>query len=268
MKMKAFLLLFIIFYTSNNLNAQNSDKASKAIKVLNFATFHLTNTTDENSSVVDINNPKVKSDVNKIVQKLIEFKPTIICVEIPKQYSQGLNEIYQEYKIDQTRITNWSEEINSIAFEVGRLSGADSIYGIDFPIGFDYSKLMEMAENSDSPSTIKFLEKNSENLKKYNELSLIGKFQALNSVEWRSETLNHYNFLSTMHSKENYEGVEIVSEFYKRNLAIYSNFYEVPKKETDRVLIILGGTHSAFLDVFFKNDDNFEIVDPKEFVVQ
>jgi hypothetical protein len=265
MKIKVFLLLFII---CNNLNAQNSDKDSKAIKVLNFATFHLTNTTDANSSVVDINNPKVKGDIDKIVQKLIEFKPTIICVEIPKQYSQGSNDIYQEYKIDQSRITNWSEEINSIAFEVGRLSGVDSIYGIDFPIGFDYPKLMEMAEISNSPLTIKFLEKYSKNLEKYNELSLIGKFQALNSAEWRSETLNHYNFLSTMHSKENWEGVEIVSEFYKRNLAIYSNFYEIPKKETDRVLIILGGTHSAFLDVFLKNDDNFEIVDPKEFVVQ
>lgn len=267
MKIKAFLLLFIIFHTSNSLSGQNADKDFKGIKVLNFATFHLTNTTDANSSVVDINNPEVKRDVNRIVQKLIEFKPTIICVEIPKKYSEGANEIYQEYKIDQSRKTNWTEEINLIAFEVGRLSGVDSIYGIDYPIGFDYPKLIEMAENSHSPTTIKFLEDSSKSHEKYNDLSLLGKFRALNSAEWRSETLNYYNFLSTMHSEENLEGVEIISEFYKRNLAIYSNFYEVPKKKTDRVLIILGGAHSAFLDVFLKNDTNFELLDPEEYVV-
>lgn len=268
MKIKAYLLLFIIFYTSNILNAQNFDKDSKAIKVLNFSTFHLTNTTDMNSSVVDINNPEVKSDINRIVKKLIEFKPTIICVEIPQKYSEGANEIYQEYKIDQSQRTNWSEEINSIAFEVGRLSGVENIYGIDFTIGFDLPKLLEMAKNSKSSSTIKFLDNNSKNLKKFNELSLIGKFQTLNSDEWRSETLNYYNFLSTMHTEEKFEGVEIVSEFYKRNLAIYSNFHDIAKTETDRVLILLGGTHSAFLDVFLNNDENFELVDPKEYVVQ
>ena len=89
----------------------------------------------------------------------------------------------------------------------------------------------------------------------------------MNSAEWRSETFNYYNYLATMHSEENLEGVEIVSEFYKRNLAIYSNFYEVPKDKSDRILIILGGTHSAFLDIFLKNDNNFELVDPKNYVV-
>tara|TARA_R100000935_G_scaffold9339_1_gene19158 strand:+ start:1618 stop:2064 length:447 start_codon:yes stop_codon:yes gene_type:complete len=148
MKKEHFLILLIIFNASNFLFAQESYKNPEWIPVLNFATFHLTNTTDANSSFVDIKNPEVKRDINRIVQKLIEFKPTIICVEIPKKYSDGANQIYQEYKIDQSKKTNWTEEINSIAFEVGRLSGVDNIYGIDFPIGFDYPKLIEMAENS------------------------------------------------------------------------------------------------------------------------
>lgn len=118
--------------------------------------------------------------MNRIVQKLIEFKPTIICVEIPKEYSEGANEIYQEYKNDQSRNTNWTEEINSIAFEVGRISGVENIYGIDFPIGFDYPKLIEMAENDQSPATVRFLKDSSKSLEKYNDLSLLGKFQAMN----------------------------------------------------------------------------------------
>tara|TARA_R100001369_G_scaffold92866_1_gene140635 strand:+ start:7840 stop:7995 length:156 start_codon:yes stop_codon:yes gene_type:complete len=47
-----------------------------------------------------------------------------------------------------------------------------------------------MAENSRSPVTLQFLKDNSKSQEKFNDLSLLGKFKALNSAEWRSETLN------------------------------------------------------------------------------
>jgi hypothetical protein len=266
MKLKFTLLLIIILINPYSFFGQKNIKTDK-VTVLNFATFHLSNTTDANSSTVDINNPDVKRDVNRIVQKLVEFEPTIICVEIPRKNSASINEIYQSYKTDQANTTNWSEEINSIAFEVGRLSGVENIYSIDHKLGFDYPKLMQLAQASDSEHNKEFLKKNSNGLEKFNNLSILGKFQIMNTEEWRSETLNFYNFLSTIHTVDNLEGVEIISDFYKRNLAIYSNFSDIPKDNNDRVLIILGGTHSAYLDLFLENNPNIELVDPIDFVV-
>lgn len=267
MKIK-FIPLLLIILTTSQISFGQDNAITDKITILNFATFHLSNTTDANSSPVDINNPSVKRDVDKLVQKLVEFKPTIICVEVPKNSSEGVNAIYQKYKIDQTQITNWTEEINSIAFEVGRLSGVEKIYGIDYKLGFNYPKLMQLAKESDSEYNKEFLKQNSKDLQEFNDLSLLGKFRIMNTENWRSELLNFYNFLSTIHTKDSLQGVEIIADFYKRNLGIYSNFSDIPKNSNDRILIILGGAHSAYLDLFLENNPEINLVDPKEYVVE
>lgn len=265
MRFKTFLLLSLLFLIAHSSIAQNSINQDR-ITVLNYATFHLSNTTDANSSPVDINNPSVQKDVDKIVRKLVEFKPTIICVEVPP--GPGINDMYQKYKLDQSNTTNWSEEINSIAFEVGRLAGVENIYGIDHQLEFNYPKLMEMAGNSESAYNTRFLDENSKSLKEFNELGLLAKFHIMNTEKWRSEVLNFYNFLSTMHTEDNLEGVEIISDFYKRNLAIYSNFSDIPRNKNERILIFLGGTHSAYLDLYLQNNPDVELIDPEKYVVQ
>ena len=76
------------------------------IRVLNFGSVHLSGSTDAYSSISDINNPKVKADIKKIVDRLVKFNPTIICVEIPPESTEFINETYQKYKIDQSNRIN------------------------------------------------------------------------------------------------------------------------------------------------------------------
>ncbi len=139
---------------------------------------------------------------------------------------------------------------------------------IDYKLGFDYPKLIELAKESDHPDDVKFMEENARSLEKFNELDFLGKFEIMNTEAWRAETLNFYNFLATMHTEGRLEGTEIISELYKRNLAIYSNFADIPKNRDDRVLIIMGGMHSAFLDLYFKNNPAIELVNPAEYVAE
>lgn len=266
MTTKKILILILLIQVQFQVFGQNSDLNNEKIKVLNFATFHLSGSTDANSSPVNINNPQVKKEVNKIVEELVKFNPTIICVEVPVESAKGTNEIYQEYKTDQSKTTNWSEEINSIAFEVGRLSGVENIYGIDSKLGFNYPKLMEMAKEFESIST--YLANYDKETKEFNETGIQEKFRILNTDEFKSEIIDFYNTLALMHTPGNYEGAEIISDFYKRNLMIYSNLYDVPKNKDDRILIILGGTHTAYLDLFLRDHPDFELVDPKEYVIE
>lgn len=266
MTTKKILIIILLIQVQFQVFGQNSESNNEKIKVLNFATFHLSGSTDANSSPVNINNPQVKKEVNKIVEELVKFKPTIICVEVPVESAKGINDIYQEYKTDQSKTTNWSEEINSIAFEVGRLSGVDNIYGIDSKLGFNYPKLMEMAKESESIST--YIAKYEKKTTKFNETGIQEKFRILNTDEFKSEIVDFYNTLALMHTPDNYEGAEIISEFYKRNLMIYSNFYDVPKTKDDRILIILGGAHTAYMDLFLRDHPNFELVDPEEYLVE
>jgi len=251
-----FILVVVIFACNPKLKeeAEKNTETDK-IHVLNFGSVHLSGSTDAHSSIFDVNNPKVKVDIKKIVDRLVAFKPTIICVEIPPESTDFINEIFQKYKTDQSNRINYSEEVNVLGLEVARLSGAKKIYGIDNPIGFDYPSLIEMANKNASDSL--FVQSIMDNYAAGHKKPLLDQFAEINTTKYKKETFNLYNFLATMHTENSFEGSDIIADFYKRNLRMYTNFSDIPLTKEDRVLIIMGATHTAYFDVFIGSSPKY-----------
>uniref|UniRef100_UPI004049435D DUF5694 domain-containing protein n=1 Tax=Flavobacterium sp. TaxID=239 RepID=UPI004049435D len=260
--MKHFLILTlsILLFSCNALKNNDSEvklDESEKISVLNFGSAHLSYTSDANTAVRDLNDPKVKAEINNIVACLVKYKPTVICIEMQPDNNSFVNEVYQKYIIDQSNRLNYSEELNAIAFESGRLSGVQYIYGIDDAMGFDYPSLVDLANRNKADSL--FVENIMNSYKTVNNLPLLEQFYKINTKEYKTETFNFYNFLGTMHTDGKYEGADIIADFYKRNLRMYSNFCNIPLTKEDRVLIILGATHTAYLDVFLENNPKYKV---------
>lgn len=239
------------------------NKFPDKISVLNFGSIHLSGSTDAHSSITDINNPNVKADIKKIVDRLVNFKPTIICVEIPPESTGFINETYQKYKNDQSNRIIYSEEVNVIGLEVARLSGTKKIYGIDNPIGFDYPALISIANKTTSDSL--YVQSIMEKYEKVNKKPLLEQFKEVNTKEYKMETFNFYNFLASMHNPDHFEGADIIAEFYKRNLRMYTNFSDIPLTTDDRVLILMGATHTAYFDVFIGNSPKYRLENPGDY---
>ncbi|MBK6266717.1 hypothetical protein JKA74_16850 [Marivirga sp. S37H4] len=261
---KPFLLgiLILSFLACNSERKEDVKNKSKIensitdkIRVLNFGSIHLSGSTDAHSSITDINNPTVKADIKLIVDRLVDFKPTIICVEIPPESTGFINETYQKYKNDQSNRINYSEEVNVIGLEVARLSGTKKIYGIDNPIGFDYPSLISIANQKASDSL--YVQSIMDKYEKVNKEPLLEQYREINTKEYKAETFDFYNFLATMHTPGNFEGSDIIAEFYKRNLRMYTNFSDIPLTKDDRVLIIMGATHTAYFDIFIGNSPKY-----------
>jgi len=264
MKLFLFSIVIFTFFACNSDPKEHQEKTiiteninPNKIQVLNFGSIHLSGSTDAHSSITDISNPKVKLEIKKIVDRLVHFKPTVICVEIPPKSTKFINETYQKYKINQNNKINYSEEVNVIGLEVARLSGTKKIYGIDNPIGFNYPALINLANGKVSDSL--YVESIMKNYEKVNKKPLLEQFFEINTKEYKMETYNFYNFLGTMHSPNNFEGADIISEFYKRNLRMYTNFSDIPLTKKDRVLIIMGVTHTAYFDIFIENNPKYQL---------
>lgn len=60
-------------------------------------------------------------------------------------------------------------------------------------------------------------------------------------------------------------GVELVAEWYKRNLFIYRNILE-KSEENDRILVIIGSGHVFYLNQLLENNLKFKITSPNEFL--
>ncbi len=273
MKKILFSILLSLFFSCNSKvdESPNQEKIvgvaenikSNKIRVLNFGTPHLGQTSDASSSMINLSDPKEQADLNKMVEKLVKFRPTVILLELEPINNDYIKETYEKYKVDQTERLNYSDEMNSIGLEVGRLSGTERIYGIDSQMGFDYPRLIELANRNTTDSL--FVENMMAYYTKTNSLKLLDQYHEMNTESSKMLTFDYYNFLATQHTANNYEGAKIIAEFYERNLRIYANINDINFSQNDRVFILMGATHTAYLDILIGNSEKFKLENPAEY---
>ena len=59
-------------------------------------------------------------------------------------------------------------------------------------------------------------------------------------------------------------GAYLVSEWYRRNLYMYSLIQKLTENKDTKIMVLLGAGHTAMLREFIKHDSNFEIVELKD----
>lgn len=136
-------------------------KFDDAVPVLNVATWHFGETSDANSTEFDENDKSNQKEVKKLAKLLAEFRPTIIVIEnSPK--NDSLRQIsYFEYLKNPKMKFEKPTEIELLAYEVGRLSGAKKIYGIDFKESYNYN--ISVNDNVDKTTANKYWKLSEEN---------------------------------------------------------------------------------------------------------
>lgn len=236
------------------------------IEVLNFGTFHMGETIDANKTEFDENDKKNQKAVNDIALKLSLFRPTVIIVEMPPEYDKKLQAEYNEYLINPQMKFKKPSEIELLAYELGRISGVKRIYGIDHKMSYNYNIGAEMVNSIDSLWHNKYY-KNP--LKYYpeinidqNNLNLLEKLKITNSnvyldfmIEVNAEMLSHVG------SEKGFEGADEATKYYQRNMRMYSNLNRLNLTSSDRVFILMGASHTAYLRDFISRSPKYKMVD-------
>lgn len=246
---------------------------SNKIQVLNFATFHMGNTSDETSMEFDEKNQKNQEDARKIAELISAFKPTVVCVEVPYEKNAALQLKYQSYLKNPAVASTYYGEVGLVAFEVGRLSKLDSLYAIDHKMSYNYNINNDL-ENEIDPLTYDAFEANPfaelPGLNPYAEgLSLLDKLEIMNHPKFLDFLIvANADALALVGSKDGFEGADEAAKYYQRNLRIYSNLNRIPLTKEDRVFILSGGSHTAFLNDFMRRSSKFEVVNTFDYLKQ
>lgn len=223
--------------------------------------------------VGNITSDKIQNEINEVVEKLQTFKPTKIAVEAREEKSKELNEVYSEYCCNNAYLSNQiishRNEIVQIAFRLGQRLNLDKIYPVDYPVDlpdnhFEYAKkncpniynkfINEINEFGDFIN--KFIGSHTvcENLKYLNDPSRIAK-----------EHSDLYLHLAQIGAGDTYYGVDMLTEWYRRNLYILGNLQRIAEPE-DRILVLYGAGHCKILQDFVKEYNGFELVDTLDYL--
>ncbi len=273
------LLSFTLFFSCNkqqkeNTRQLNQNVITKKIKVLNFGTFHFGYTPDANKTEFDENDKKQQEEVKKIATMLAKFKPTIICVEVEPNKIEKINQAYQEFLQNPIKVNTNYGEISMLAFNVAQSSGVQKLYGIDHKLNYNYM-IGEQVKNTIDPSTyndyrqnpFRYNERLAQKHKEYENLSFSEKMKFNNEPEYLDFLINiNADNLLYVGTEDDFEGANEASLFYLRNLRIYSNLNRIPMTENDRVFILMGGAHTAFLREIIKRSPKFEMVNTFDYL--
>lgn len=233
------------------------------IEVLNFATFHMQYTPDANKIEFDQYDKKNKIETYEIATKLAKFKPTVILVEVVPSKNNELQSDYQKFLTNRDYKTKFGGEIALLAYEVGKIAGVKKIYGIDEQETADYNYNIgnQLKNQVDSLTSKNYLKSVTKTFSELKDKSTLEKLKFYNTKETFDILFNaNADILTYSSTKGNFEGADEASKFYRRNLRIFSNINQIPLTKNDRVFIIMGATHSAFLDDFMKRSPKYKIV--------
>jgi hypothetical protein len=271
------LLIFGCSENKSNKPTENKEKSSlendslNKIPILNFGSFHMGFTPDENTTEFDEHDLENQRRVHEIAEKLSIFKPTVILLEIPPEYNEYLKVAYDKYVKNPKMFFEHPTEIELLAYELGRISGTKRIHGIDHQMGYNYDIGNQIENLIDSVWHDKYYE---DPLKFYpqvnfneDSLNLIDKLLLTNHDRYLDFliTLNA-DMLTHVGGNKGFEGADEAAKFYQRNLRMYSNLNRIELNENDRVFILMGATHTAFFRDFISRSPKYKMVNTFDYL--
>lgn len=270
--MKKTMTTLILILTAMLTSAQDPEidlKFDDAVPVLNMGTFHMGYSPDAETTEFDEHDKQNIQEVHRIAKAIATFKPTVIVVERLPENNEHLKRNYRAYLENPDMEFAEPTELELLAFEVGRLADTERIYGIDFREGYNY-RIANQVENSlDSHTYLRYMEMLKELESKYpeEEMTVLEKLQWTNDPRYQDILINiNADMLTHVSSRDKSEGAEEASKFYHRNLVMYSNLNQIEVSGEDRIFILMGGTHTAFFNMWLKRSPKYKLVEVETYL--
>jgi hypothetical protein len=168
-------------------------------------------------------------------------------------------------------------EIEQIGFKLAKRLNQSNIYPVDYQMWMDgrtpaeiappvvKAKLPKTAPSaSESEARPAWIVHEEEVFKKSSVLEYL---RYLNSDEARRP--DHASYLDMLLPDDTdapYGHADLVTNWYKRNIRIFTNINRVTKFPGDRILLIIGSGHETILRDFAQRSNNFCLVDAEDYL--
>jgi hypothetical protein len=235
-------------------------------QVLVVGSYHMSNPGLDAISVRadDVLAPKRQAEIERLAERLAQFRPTKVAVEIPFGRDSTSNSLYRRYlqgthALDRT-------EMQQIGFRVARRAGLTRIYGIDYPLDVNVAGVMVWALTHGQPDlamsaqslTTRLLAEADSMMKNAPAGDIIA---ALNSPRADSA---HGIYMAALRvgADTSYPGATMTARWYERNLKIASNVLRLIESPNDRVLVLIGAAHGPILREVFSRVPGVTLIPP------
>lgn len=266
---KYFCFLAIFLFIPYGLSAQTST-SKKKIKVFLLGTFHFHNPGLDLAKTkdTDILSAKSQKEIQEIVTIIAKQTPSKIFFEASLKYQPKMDSLFNVYM--NGGLQNDKDEITQIGFRLMKQLGVKQAYSVDANGNFPADSLMKTWEISGQQDYLgAFMKVIQSYEKETNEqiasnMSIKKRLYLMNTQESRLKNLAFYSTPIVMKAGQqgNFIGADLTSEWYKRNIRIYSNIIRQVQPTDTCIFVMFGASHIPILEhLFALQTDDFEIID-------
>ena len=228
---------------------------------------------------VDVLSEKRQLEIDQLLSKIAEYKPTKILIEANRKRSDSLlNAHYSNYLKGDFDIQEEKNEIFQLGFKLAEKLGHKIIYSTDaradwFGVELDWDNYDEDAYLKSKGQFVKSTRYNPE--KRAEILDSLKTTMTLTDfliIENNPKNLlqNHQQYLTNVvleGAGDNYLGADTAGKWYRRNLRIFANVYDITDfNEQERILMIYGHGHVWTLRQFFMDSPDYDYIEVNDYL--
>jgi hypothetical protein len=164
-------------------------------------------------------------------------------------------------------------EVFQLAFRAAKALGLDKVDAIDYQTSFPFDDVLRDVENAAQKELMKEIQEGITKItldfdnRIESGASLLELTYYLNEPEMRQFSNYFHNHLMLLAGNENdFNGPRLTSEWYKRNLYMWSLIQKKTSTQEDKVMILVGASHAAMLELFIDENKRWEVVELKEII--
>lgn len=240
-------------------------------EVLVVGVYHMANPGHDihNMKADDVLAPKRQAEMAQLLEVLKRFHPTKVAIEsdagddrIPKRYADYLAGKYELSR----------NEIDQIGLRLAKDLGHKTVYPVDADSDFPWQHLVNYAKATGHSQDLDAISNGwGEMVKEQGEYlgshTVLETLLFVNSDERVKRDVGLYYRAAELGEPYDPAGADLLADWYRRNIRIYTNIAQLADSPGERVLVIFGSGHLGWLRHNVASNPNLRLRKLDEFVV-
>jgi hypothetical protein len=257
--MKKIFLFFGVFAASAAAWAQSDLRP----EILVLGTYHMANPGRDlvNLQADDVQSPKRQLEISQLIEVLKKFHPTKIAIEADIG-SQRIERQCSDYVAGKYTLSR--NEIDQIGYRLAKELGHHAVYPVDEEGDFPWQRVRDYAKASGHTAKLDAItagwstqaKQEGDFLQAHTVLEML---EFINSDSRAAHDAALYYATVPFGEPGDYAGPDLLASWFQRNIRIYHNIVNLIDSPNDRVLVIYGAGHLAWLRQDVANDTSVRL---------
>lgn len=238
-------------------------------EILVLGVYHMANPGHDifNTQADDVLTPKRQREIEQVVEVLQRFRPTKIAIE-GDPWNKRYTREYADYLAGKYPLTR--NEIDQIGYRLAKASGHQTIYPVDADGDFPWPRVVNYAKGSGRAKELDAITTDVGNMvNAQNEYlashTVLDVLLLLNSDQRAAQDVGYYYREAQLGEPGDWAGADLVADWFRRNMRIYSNVMKLVDSPGERIVVIFGSGHLGWLRHDFESNPTVRLRKLAEF---